>query len=114
MSMGGFPYYIRIDTLRRFSIIRFPNDSTVLTALTEFAQSLPSDDFYSLTRTPREISVIQDAKFPAYPQSLGEEVSSLVQEETGFVLIEVVPDGAEQIDFCMQPSLAEEADDIQR
>ena len=112
--MGGFPYYIRIDTLRRFSIIRFPNDSTALTALTEFAQSLPSDDFYSLTRTPREISVIQDAKFPAYPQSLGEEVSSLVQEETGFVLIEVVPDGTEQIDFCMQPFLAEEADDIQR
>ena len=107
MSMGGYTYCIRIDTLRRFSIIRFPNDSRILTALTEFAQSLPSDNFYSLTRTPREISVIQDAKFPAYPQSLAEEVSSSVQEETGFVLIEVVPDGAEQIDFCTQPSFAE-------
>jgi hypothetical protein len=101
MSSTAFPYFIRIDTRRRFSIIRFPNDINLVTALHEFAQTLPADEFYSLTRTSREISVIQDAKYPAYPQSLAEELFPLVQVEEGFVLLEVVPDGAEQIDFCI-------------
>lgn len=101
MSSIEFPYFIRIDTRRRFSIIRFPNDSRLIPTLNEFAQSLPADEFYSFTRTSREISVIQDAKYPPYPQTLSEELLPLIQIEEGFGLIQVVPDGAEQIDFCM-------------
>lgn len=101
MSSTAFPYSIQIDTRRRFSIIRFPNDRNLVPALNEFAQTFPADKFYSLTRTNWEISVIQDAKYPAYPQGLAEELLPLVQVEEGFVLLEVVPDGADQIDFCI-------------
>ena len=103
MSDNEFPYSIRIDTLRRLSIIRFPNEAPIFRALVTFAQILSPDDFYSLTCTPREISVIQDAKYPTYPQDLNEDISDRIQTEEGFVLIEVVPDRGSQIDFCTFP-----------
>ena len=99
---ADFPYALRIDTFRRYSIIRFPNERSVLTSLTEFVQRLPVEEFFSITRTPREISVVQDAKYPTYPQGLDETTLQLVHVQEGFVLIEVVPDVAEgQIDFGM-------------
>jgi len=104
---ADFPYSLRIDTFRRYSIIRFPNDPSVFTVLTEFASRLPPEDYFSITRTARgEISVIQDAKYPTYPQGLDEATVRLIQVEEGFVLIEVVPDDAGgQIDFGMDMSL---------
>ena len=103
-SGDGFPYSLRVDTSRRYSVIRFPNEPSVLTSLTEFAQRLPAEEFFSITRTTREISVIQDAKYPTYPQGLDETTVGLVQEEEGFVLIEVVPNSlGGQIDFGMLP-----------
>jgi hypothetical protein len=96
---NDFPYSLRVDPLRRFSIIRFPNDTHIFNALSAFAQSLPQEDFFSLTRTPREISVIQDAKYPTYPQELGEDTAKEMKTEEGFVLIEVVPEVGGQIDF---------------
>jgi hypothetical protein len=93
------PYSLRIDPHRRFSIIRFPNDPYIFNSLAAFAQTLSAQDFFSLTRTPREISVIQDAKYPTYPQELGDDTVKIVQAEEGFVLIEVVPDVGGQIDF---------------
>jgi len=100
MTDQSFPYSIRINTLRRLSIIRFPSDGEIYRAITCFSQTLPPDDFYSVTRTSREISVIQDAKYPTYPQELGEHVGRQIQVEEGFVLIEVVPLKGTQIDFC--------------
>ena len=103
---ADFPYSLRIDTVRRYSIIRFPNDPSVFTALTEFASRLPPEEYFSITRTAKEISVIQDAKYPTYPQGLDEATVKLIQVEEGFVLIEVVPDDAGgQIDFGMDMSL---------
>jgi hypothetical protein len=52
-----------------------------------------------LTRTSREISLIQDAKNPTYPQELDENTANVIQVEEGFVLIEVVPDVGGQINF---------------
>lgn len=97
---ADFPYSLRIDTFRRYSVIRFPNEPFVLSALTEFAQRLSPEEFFSITRTTREISVIQDAKYPTFPQGLDEATVGLIQVEEGFVLIEVVPENAGgQIDF---------------
>ena len=94
-----FRYSLRIDTLRRFSIIRFPNDSYIFNVLTRFAASLPAEDFFSITRTSREVSIIQDAKYPTFSQELSNNVAQTVQVEEGFVAIEVVPDIGGQIDF---------------
>jgi hypothetical protein len=69
--------------------------------LTQFGATLPANEFYSLTRTSSEISVIQDAKYPAYPQELGEELAHRIQTQEGFVLVRVVPDMGSQIDFGM-------------
>ena len=103
---ADFPYSLRIDTVRLYSIIRFPNDPSVFTPLTEFASRLPPEEYFSITRTAREISVIQDAKYPTYPQGLDEATVRLIEAEEGFVLIEVVPDDAGgQIDFGMDMSL---------
>jgi hypothetical protein len=71
MSNPEFRYSLRINTIRRLSIIRYPNDSHIFAALVNFSQTLPVEEFYSLTRTAREISVIQDAKYPTYPHELG-------------------------------------------
>ena len=96
-----FPYSIQIDPIRRFSILRFPNEPRILPPLTQFGATLPANEFYSLTRTSSEISVIQDAKYPAYPQELGEELAHRIQTQEGFVLVRVVPDMGSQIDFGM-------------
>jgi hypothetical protein len=52
-----------------------------------------------VTRSKSEISVIQDAKYPTYPQELGDELAERIQAQEGFVLLEVVPDTGSQIDF---------------
>ena len=101
-----FPYSLRIDTFRRYSIIRFPNVPSVLSALTEFAQRLSPEEYFSITRTAREISVIQDAKYPTYPEEFNEPTVGLIKAEEGFVLIEVAPDdGGGQINFGMTMSI---------
>jgi|SRR5579859_526097 len=94
-----FPYSIQIDSQRRFSIIRFPNEPYILTQLTQFGTTLPPGEFYSLTRTSTEISVIQDAKYPPYPLELGEELAMRIQTQEGYVLLHVVPNMGSQIDF---------------
>jgi hypothetical protein len=99
MTENNFSYSLRIETLRRYSIIRFPNDPRIFNALTTCSQEIPAQEFYSLTRTSREITVIQDAKYPTYPQELGEHTAERIQVEEDFVLIEVVPDFGGQIDF---------------
>jgi hypothetical protein len=99
MAENSFPYSLRIDTLRQYSIIRFPNDPHALRALAIFAQGVATGDFFSLSQTPREISVIQDAKYPTYPQELDPRIVEAIKVEEGFALIEVVPDVGEQIDF---------------
>jgi hypothetical protein len=99
MTENNFPYSLRIDALRRFSIIRFPNDPHALRAIATFAQGIHAGDFFSLTQTPHEISVIQDAKYPTYPQELCQEIAEAIKVEEGFALIEVIPDVGEQIDF---------------
>ena len=96
---GEFRYSLRIDPLRPLSIIRFPNEVRILDALTKFASGLGHQEFFSLTRTPHEISVIQNVKHPMFPQELGEETAQTVQVEEGFVLIEVLPKVGGQIDF---------------
>jgi hypothetical protein len=98
-TQHDFPYSLRIDCHTRYSIIRFPNDSVVYNALLQFQQSLPVDEFFSVTTTGKEISVIQDAKYPTYPQELGESFADNLKIEEGFVLIEVIPEEAASIDF---------------
>jgi len=99
MVENSFFYSLRIETFRRFSIIRFPSDAHIFNVLVSQSQKIPPEEFYSLTRTSREISLIQDAKYPTYPQELGENTVDVIQVEEGFVLIEVVPDVGGQIDF---------------
>lgn len=94
-----FRYSLRIDPSRPFSIIRFPNDARILGALTKFASGLSHEEFFSLTWTPHEISVIQVTKYPTFPQEVGEGAAQAVQVEEGFVLIEVLPEVGGQIDF---------------
>lgn len=102
-----FPYSIQIDSHRRFSIIRFPNETQILTQLIQFGATIPAAEFYSLTRTANEISVIQDAKYPAYPLELGEKLAQRIETQEGYVLLEVVPDTGSQIDFGLSCSEGE-------
>lgn len=99
MTENNFPYSLRIDTLRQFSVIRFPNDPHALRVLATFAENVQTGDFFSLTGTPREISVVQDGKYPTYPQGLDQRIVEAIKVEEGFALIEVVPDVGGQIDF---------------
>jgi hypothetical protein len=94
-----FPYRLHINPSRYFSIIRFPNEAHILNHLTLFRTTLPAHEFFSLTSTHAEISVIQNAKHALYPQALGQDLARLLQIQTGFVLIQVVPDTGSQIDF---------------
>jgi hypothetical protein len=94
-----FPYRLHINPSRYFSIIRFPNEAHILNHLTLFRTTLPTHEFFSLTSTHAEISVVQDAKHPLYPQAMGQDLARLLQIQTGFVLIQVVPDTGSQIDF---------------
>lgn len=103
MTENSFPYFLRIESFRRFSIIRFPNDTHIFNVLVTHSQKISREEFYSLTCTSREISVIQDAKYPTYPQELGDHTVDVVQVEEGFVLIEVVPAVGGPINFGTTP-----------
>jgi hypothetical protein len=97
--MTDFKFSLSISGQIRYSIIRFPNDGEIYTSLVRFTERVPSTEFYSLTRTRKEISVIQEEKHPLYLQELGGSKLDLLQIEKGFALIEVVPAVGEQIDF---------------
>ena len=94
-----FPYRLRIDTFRKFSIVRFPSDPYIFDVLCNYSQNTLGDGFLSLTRTSKEISIIQNARYPPYPEGLDEDLATRVKLEKEFVMIEVVPLVGEQIDF---------------
>jgi hypothetical protein len=109
MPDQAFPYRLRVNLLNRYSIIRFPNEAEIYRTLTAFSHEIPITEFYSLTRTAKEISVIQSAKYPTYPQELGESLHGKIQVEAGFVLIEVIPMTSSKIDFGIV--IADDIDD---
>ena len=100
MTEKEFSYRLRIDTLNRYSIIRFPNESEIYRAVMAVSNEIPLSEFYSVTRTAKEISVIQNARYPTYPPELGESLHQRLQVEEGFVVIEAAPCTGSQIDFC--------------
>jgi hypothetical protein len=100
----AFPYSLWISRQQRYNIIRFPSDDQIYAKLLADASKrvTSGETFHSITKTKSEISVIQDAKYPLYPDSLHEyldRVEDLIEKEEDFVLIEVVPSEGSQIDF---------------
>ena len=99
MTDPSFPFSLRLDSLRRYSIIRFPPETVIYQAVTGSSSNIRQGEFYSITRTPKEITVVQNAKYPPYPQELGDSLAEKIQIEEGFVLVEVIPMSGTQIDF---------------
>lgn len=100
----AFPYSLRISRQQRYNVIRFPSDAQIYSILLADASTRVSsgEAFHSITKARWEISVIQNAKYPLYPDSLHEyldRVEDLIEKEEGFALIEVVPSEGSQIDF---------------
>jgi hypothetical protein len=104
-NSDAFPYRLRIDTFRKFSIVRFPYDPHIFNVLCNYSPETLKDGFLSLTRTPKEISIIQNAKYPCYPEEFDEDLAKKVKVEEGFVMIEVVPLVGEQIDFSKNDNI---------
>ena len=98
---SAFPYRLRIDTFRKFSIVRFPYDPYIFNVLCDYSQKTLKDGFVSLTRTSKEISIIQNARYPPYPEGFDEDLAKQVKVEKEFLMIEVVPMVGERIDFGM-------------
>ena len=98
-NTNAFPYRLRIDTFRKFSIVRFPSDPYIFNVLCDYSQKTLKDGFLSLTRTSKEISIIQNAKYAPYPEGFDEDLAKQVKVEKEFLMIEVVPVVGEQIDF---------------
>jgi hypothetical protein len=92
-TTSSFKYTLVIDTTHQFSIIRFPNEPQTFKSIITFSQSLPANEFFSITRTLQEVSVIiaeihKEAVYGAQAQC-----------EDGFVRVQVVPAKGNQIDF---------------
>jgi hypothetical protein len=100
MATSGFTYSVRINTSIDLDIIRFPNDQTILDAWNSFSETLGRADFYSLTRTAREISIVHELA-GVFHAKLEKSVAEQTQIQNGFIVIEVVPDSGHQIDFGM-------------
>jgi hypothetical protein len=101
-----FPYRLRIDTFQKFSIARFPYDPYIFSVLCDYSKNTLKDGFLSLTRTSKEISIIQNARYPLYPEGFDEGLAKQVKVEEGFVMIEVVPLVGDQIDYCKNDQLS--------
>jgi hypothetical protein len=111
LEPDAFPYSLRISRQQRYNLIRFPSDDQIYARLlTDASTRLSSGEaFHSITKTRWEISVIQDARYPLYPDSLNEyldRVDDLVEKEKGFALIEVMPSEGSQIDFGTSVGIA--------
>ena len=110
----SFPYSLRIVRDQRYSIIRLPNDPAIYNALLTFTTSLPTNEFFNITRTPRELSIFQNARYPPYHQELGDFIGDSAQTEEGFVLIEIVPNTGSQINFGMSAMFGGRVDLLDR
>lgn len=106
LNTNAFPYRLRIDTFQKFSIVRFPYDPHIFSVLCDYSKKTLKDGFLSLTRTSKEISIIQNARYPLYPEGFDEGLAKQVKVEEGFVMIEVVPLVGDQIDFSKNYQLS--------